>query len=142
MCVCERVIDDQRTLTSTKGEKDGTWHRNSRSSHHPLSLGTVAAQVRFLGQLRNDGGLDVGEAEFRELEVGSDGVVVDAEHGEDQSDEDAGALCRWEVGQRLCCLGVAEVECGMMGWAEVLGWVRMRRRKGGTGRRGPFQRRG
>lgn len=93
---------------------------DSRSSHHPLGLGAVAAQVRSVCQLRHDGGLDVGETELREVEVGGDGGVVDAEEGEDQSDEDAGAFWRGAGGLAGRFVGgVGEVECSMLEWAEV-----------------------
>jgi hypothetical protein len=112
LCACERVISNE-PWPARKETKTGHGAGDSRSSHHPLGLGAVPAQVRSLGQLGDDGGLGVGETEFRELEVGSDGGVVDAEQGEHQSDQDAGACCRWEGGLAAVLSGVAEVECGM-----------------------------
>lgn len=85
---------------------------DSRSSHHPLGLGAVAAQVRSVCQLRHDGGLDVGETELGEVEVGGDGGVVDAEEGEDQSDEDACAFCRGRGVSGWVCWGWTRLSVG------------------------------
>ena len=66
---------------------------NSRSSHHPLGLGSVATQVGACRQPVDNVGLDrVGEAEVREMIVCGDGRVVDAAEGEDEGGEDACAF--------------------------------------------------